>query len=142
MIEHHDTPETSPSGGVRTAPMEEIRNAREKLSSSPLSPNAGILCFLSRHDGGPILAGRTLVTDFEIERGRPQHGALRSDDHVSNYEAVVPFEDADDDDIPDECPECGHDRLQYVYSAYHHIAGSYGAECAYCGTEIVSEEWS
>lgn len=142
MRDQPDPHHREPHPGPRKAPMDHIREAREQLRKNPLAPSVGTLRTLRREDSTPIATHGIVVREFSITGGRPRHGALRSDDHIGSYEAVVPFTMARDDHIPDECDQCGHDRLIYETSTHHHIAGYEAAECAHCGAEVFSEEWN
>lgn len=103
---------------------------------------------IARHDipgTPPVSALRTLrevggtswhteergVRRFSIKRGDPQHGAHRSDDHISDY--VVSFRR--------QCPECGCETAVYEYRAHHHIAGSEAIVCDRCDHVHHNEEW-
>lgn len=79
----------------------------------------------------PWYCPSVVVTGVTITDGRPEHGALRSEDHVSKFEAI----------IPKECDECGHDYATFEYSANHHIAGHYHVTCRSCNTEHERESW-
>jgi len=81
------------------------------------------------------------VRDFSITRGDPQHGALRSDDHVGRYEVAFPLHEAGLPGSPRQCPECGGERGLYKYRAHHHIAGSESIYCLACEHQIHSEDW-
>lgn len=82
------------------------------------------------------------VEGISITTGRPQSGVHRSDDHVGRYTAELPAAQVSSDAYaPDECRECGHDRVTYSYHANHYIAGGEGIECAECGTALYGDEW-
>ena len=121
--------------------MDAIEECRTQLQSDPLRPRVGVLRTLRQEDTTPIFADGVVVREFSITAGRPRHGALRSDDHIGSYEAVVAFDLVTDERVPDECDQCGHDRLVYETSTQHHIAGCEAAECAHCAAEVFSEEW-
>lgn len=80
----------------------------------------------------PVEVHERTVKEWAIQHGDPQHGAMRSDDHVKAYEVeyVAP------------CPECDSTHLRYEYDAYHHIAGSMRHYCPVCDHTLEEEEWS
>jgi hypothetical protein len=97
----------------------------------PGLPNVGTLRVLQAlHESEWRTDGR-LVKDFKIQQGRPDHGELRSDDHVSYYEVS----------FPSTCSECGHGRAIYKYSANHHISGYDRVYCPNCEHVTHSEDW-
>lgn len=114
------------------------------------TPPLWALRHLDRAEGheGPTHAGDVTVLDWRMTRGDPLHGALRSDDHLSHYEADVPLtgeterHNGDGVDLSDGCPRCGHDRGVFVNHAHHHIAGYWSLTCRFCDTEIAGEKWS
>lgn len=81
--------------------------------------------------GERVNVGRRSLKEFRIAGGRPDHGALRSDPHVSRY--VIHF--------PRRCPECDHHEAKYRYSAHHHISGSWSVWCTACESKLDGEEW-
>lgn len=82
------------------------------------------------------------MREIGITRGEPMHGAKRSDDHISSYTLALPIAQIDDDAVPGGvCPECGHDRGEYHYSAYHHISGHEAITCEQCEETLHSEDW-
>lgn len=119
-------------------------DARERIRESPLSADVRDLRTLKRTEGLPAAVGDVLIESAAITEGRPAHGALRSDAHLSGIEVVAPLDVIRDDgrhDVPEECPECGHSLARYSYAAYHHIAGSAGVTCAVCDHEHDAETW-
>jgi hypothetical protein len=120
------------------------RDARERIADAPLSPDIRALRAVRETEGLPTAIGDVLVVDASITEGRPEHGALRSDAHLSALEVVVPIAAVRGDgrhEVPRGCPECGHTRARYSYSAHHHIAGSAAVTCAVCGHEHDAETW-
>ena len=79
----------------------------------------------------PIELDDCTIIEFKITPGNPQHGAMRSDSHVSKY--VVQYED--------ECPSCGYSSVIKYYNAYHFIAGSIKIICNNCDHIIEQERW-
>lgn len=84
------------------------------------------------HISPPIRVGRRTVREWSVQHGDPQHGAHRSDDHISSYVVVVPR----------RCPECGNEYAVYDYSAHHNIAASEALYCDMCERVHESEEWT
>ncbi len=119
-------------------------DARDRVADAPLTPGVRPLRAVMRTEGLPTAIGDVLLLDAAITEGRPMHGALRSDDHVSALEVVAPLDVIQAEsshDVPGECPECGHTRGRYSYSAHHHIAGSDAVTCAVCDHEHAAETW-
>jgi hypothetical protein len=112
------------------------QRAYERLvehEDAPLGPGVGTLRTLQRAEEPPhALDGGAVIESFKIRSGDPQHGAHRSDPHVSRIEAIVPV----------ECPECGHDSAVFEYSAFHFISGSRSTVCRRCNHTIDAEDWS
>ena len=108
----------------------------------PGTPRAGTLKVLRHlHESDRKTDTRT-VRDFSIRRGKPRHGAKRSDDHVGEYEVELPATEVTDDVLPgDACPECNHERVRYDYHAFHYIAGGEAITCARCEATLHEDEW-
>lgn len=113
-------------------PEDRIEEAIETVAEHdiPGTPPVWALKVLE-HVYTPTEAGDRRLLTFDIARGRPRNGALRSDDHISHYKV----------EYPRECGECGHDTAVYEERAHHHIAGGHGIECAACGAVHESNEW-
>lgn len=140
----HRRPASQGRGRSRGPSERQITRALDALGAHdvPGTPRVGALEVLNEvHDSETCTETRTL-RGFSITRGDPQHGALRSDDHVGRYEVALPFAEVDDDACPlDACPECDADRAVYKYNAHHYIAGGESLFCATCEANIYSEEW-
>lgn len=95
-------------------------------------PPTWALDTLAYDRGTPIWIDDREIREISIRSGSPGHGALRSDDHVGEYEI----------EYDGHCPSCRDARLRFSYGSYHHIAGYFSVECTECGGEIESEEWS
>lgn len=111
--------------------------AEADIPGAPPVGAAKILCHLApreRTTGN----GRRIET-VRITHGDPQHGAKRSDDHISRYDIVAPLEQVHHS--PDECPECDSQSARYVSHAKHYLAGYEVIECARCEHEIWGESW-
>lgn len=112
-----------------------VAQAREKIENSfegdGTIPSVRDLMALRLAENRPWPCGDVVILLFDIQEGRPEHGALRSDDHVGRIEAL----------LPNECPECGHDYSMYVYVAHHHIAGSRRKWCRGCDHTYYEESW-
>jgi len=122
----------------------DLEHARDEIAERPLDPSPRALETLRRTVGLPAMAGDVLVLEGAITRGRPRHGALRSDDHVSQLTLRLPLEALGGDDrheVPERCPECHHDRATYDLSTHHHIAGRVAVTCPVCDREHHSERW-
>lgn len=108
----------------------------------PGTPSVSMLSIMRDGCDLPCEVGDRVVRRIGIEEGRPDHGALRSDTHVSDYEVTLPFAEVDSDAYaPDECRECGEADGTYIYSAYHFIAGYETLVCHDCGTKLYGEDW-
>lgn len=126
-----------------------LNQARRQIAEAAPDgvPPLWALRTLKQAEALPHYAGGTIVLDWERRSGDPHHGAMRTDDHVSAYEADVPLTGSVDPhkaetvDLTDGCPQCGHDRGEFSYSTYHHIAGHAGLSCGSCGHEILNEAW-
>jgi len=121
----------------------DVEGALQQVSdaSVPGTPPVGALQVLRHIDSHEHTTATREVLDFSITAGRPQHGALRSDDHVGHYEVVLPFEEVGLPGFPACCPECGERRARYEYSADHHIAGSERVVCHTCEHCLHSDGW-
>ena len=86
------------------------------------------LCF-----GNSVGVGKVTIKSFVIEPGAPEHGAMRSDNHVKKYEAIQPA-------FCEECESTHSARVEY--GAYHHIAGYHSVTCLNCDNDIIDEQWS
>ena len=138
-----ERPDRQSSDDRQTGPsfdaVEEARDlCREALSKAgtdtfPDVPPLRYLRVLQRAEPLPWVFGDAAILDVSTRAGRPLHGAMRSDDHVSSFEAVVTVE---------QCPECGHDKATFEYSSYHHIAGGMSLVCRRCGHVHGEEDWS
>lgn len=85
---------------------------------------------LSEAVSTPIYVGDMVIRSMSIQSGDPEHGAMRSDDHISGFEAYY----------PKDCPECPAGMATYEYRAHHHMAGSVSETCD-CGHVHEQEEW-
>lgn len=112
---------------------EEIKVALAEIeeTSLPGTPSIGAVRTLLAMTSPPITVGQRTVTRACIQEGRPRHGEMRSDDHISSFEVQY----------REECPECGSLRACYSYDAFHFIAGSESAKCEGCGFVYHHEEW-
>lgn len=120
----------------------EYEHARENVAENPRNPRVKALRVLRHFDGLPFSTGDILVLGFDIEEGKPGHGEMRSDDHISGLQLKAPVAELTGEDGPDECPVCGHETAEYSYDAYHHIAGGFSITCAFCEETINQDEWS
>lgn len=122
----------------------DLEHARDVIAERPLDPSPDALATLGQTIDLPAMVGDVLVIDYSISRGRPMHGALRSDDHVSLLTLRLPLEDLADCnglEIPERCPECHHDRARYHTSTHHHIAGLVAVTCPVCDHEHDGDAW-
>lgn len=123
---------------------DEVEKALHKVATHdvPGMPNVHVMRVLQEvHEAEWDVDTRRLV-DFGITTGDPQHGAMRSDDHVSRYVLRLPIVEVNDGTFHGtECPECGGEMALYKYQAHHHIAGSESLFCTTCEEELWSEEW-
>ena len=115
---------------------DEITSALAELESHTTStPRVSDLRTLTRAGITPSVSiGDTTILDWSITEGRPRHGALRSDSHVSYWKTR--FESRK------QCPDCSSYTRIFEYSAHHHIAGHLSETCGYCGHTFESEEWA
>lgn len=128
----------------RGPPPRAVAEALEQVADHdvPGTPPVSALSVLAEVAATEWTTDTREVRDFSITSGDPQHGAHRSDDHVGRYEVELPVaEVADDAADGDRCPECGHDRARFHYSAHHYIAGSESVVCPRCEHEYHSERW-
>lgn len=122
----------------------DLEHARDVIGMDPLDPSVDAIETLRQTVGIPATVGDVLVLEADVTRGRPRHGALRSDDHVSSLTLRLPLETLAESDslgVPDRCPECGHDRATYDYAAQHHIAGMVAVTCPVCDHEHDGDTW-
>lgn len=131
--------------GPRGEPSErQIERALSSIAThdTPGTPRVGALKLLRELHESEWVTDTREVRDFSVKRGRPEHGALRSDDHVGSYVVTLPFAEVDDDAVAaDLCRRCGHERALYTYSAHHHISGNDAVECVNCDYTHYSTDW-
>lgn len=82
---------------------------------------------------GPVKVHDREVVDWQITPGSPEHGELRSDDHISKWVVEYHGEEV--------CHNCESTRVRFDYLANHHISGRYSKECAFCGKIHEEEYW-
>ena len=117
----------------RSPTPEQVADALEEIAEHevPGTPSISAVRKLLDATGLPVSVGGRTVRKARIQQGDPVHGALRSDDHISHYEVVV----------PKCCPECEHHLAVYVYNAYHNISGSRSLTCDSCEHVYESDHW-
>lgn len=114
---------------------ERVSDATEELiDRKPTSPPPvwAVRVLLNAFGSPPWDFGRRQIRNVKIENGQPQHGELRSDDHVSDYELEFPIREWEEGHAM-ECPECGEQRAVYEYNAYHYISVRWSIVCTTCG---------
>ena len=124
--------------------VEELTEAAETIQNHtvPGTPAKGVVETIHRSSELPFGVGTRELKAATITSGRPGHGAMRSDDHVSLYEIELPLREVSNDAVEaNECLTCGEQRAVYSYSAHHNISGHEAVECAFCGDVHYSEEW-
>lgn len=128
---HHDNHHTEPLGPTR----DEIELALERLigAAPTVVPDVEAARVLEAAEMIPVTVEDRRIVELSITRGQPEHGEMRSDDHISDY-AVEYDRDCDDCDRPT--------RHRHEYHAYHHIAGQVHTYCKRCGNTVNYEEWS
>lgn len=108
----------------------------------PGTPSASHAAALKDGVSLPVEAESRVVRHISITQGDPQHGAYRSDTHVSGYTVAFPLAEAKPDaGVPDECPECASLTGVFNYRAHHYIAGSESITCEECDKTLYSHEW-
>lgn len=121
-----------------------IKDALDEVADHaiPGTPRAGAVKILRDGVAFPVEVEDRHVTDARIKRGDPQHGAHRSDDHISRYVVETPLAGISNEAVPGSvCPHCGGTDAEYSYRAHHYIAGGEAVECLTCGETLHSEEW-
>lgn len=101
---------------------DEIREALEHLEGHTVPGTPDVRHLKTLEAAGitaPLEVGYRTIKSYSVTHGKPRHGELRSDDHVSGYHAVVRR----------DCPECPWRWAEYEYDAYHHISGSESLTC-------------
>lgn len=92
----------------------------------------------------PYDSGSFQVIRVDVTEGRPDHGALRSDAHISHWEVAAglsALRGREEITLPVSCPDCGAHGGVYRYHANHHIAGYERAACEACGKLLDSNDW-
>jgi hypothetical protein len=114
---------------------DEIASALEELERHTTdTPRVSDLRTLTRAGITPsVSVGNTTILDWSITEGRPRHGAMRSDSHVSYWKTR--FESRE------ECPDCSAHGRVFEYSAHHNIAGYVSETCECCEHTFESEDW-
>ena len=81
----------------------------------------------------PLTVGNLRIKAVRVQSGKPMHGEMRSDDHISLYEV----------EFLEPCPEkeCFSETRTYKYKANHHISGYMKEYCPRCGKVFKSEDW-
>ena len=80
----------------------------------------------------PISVGQVRIEELRVANGNPQHGAMRSDNHISRYLARQPA----------YCETCETQTTHEItYRAHHYIAGNHAAHCSLCDTATIDEDW-
>ncbi len=126
---HHDDSKIAPVP-------EEIASALSELSDCHDStPSLSALRTLDLAGiSPPIEVGNSIIKSWDVEKGQPGHGEMRSDTHVSAWHVVWHT-------LRNECEDCGSTWREHRYNSYHHIAGSYETKCQICGNVFESEDW-
>jgi hypothetical protein len=122
-----------------------ISDALEAIEAMdvPGTPRVGVARTLRDGVAFPVNVSTRTVKSAAITGGRPDHGALRSDDHISRFEVVLPFAEVNNDAVPvSECPECGFPDAVYTYSAHHHMSYAESVVCDSCGAEAYGDDTS
>lgn len=128
----------------RGPPADAIADAADECQTHnvPGTPDVRALKVLRDGMALPLEVGDRKVVEASITDGDPQHGALRSDDHIGRYEVELPFAAVSPDTHEgDACHECGASRALYRYSANHHISGYERLYCLTCEEQVYSEDW-
>jgi len=108
----------------------------------PGTPAVSVVETIQEATGFPFAAGSRMIKSAGITNGRPMHGELRSDTHISQYEIELPLREVDRETVEaDECPVCGETRATYQFSVHHNIAGYRSVTCTFCDETHHSEEW-
>lgn len=122
----------------------EIHQALEDVLDKqvPGTPHVEALKVLRDAAGNDWTVANRELLSFTITHGQPRHGALRSDDHVGQYEVQVPFHEVSPEVFADaECPACDHEWAIYTYNTHHNISGSEAVVCAHCEATVHTNEW-
>lgn len=125
-------------------PTDQLVDAIDAILSHdvPGTPPIGAITTIQKATSLPFSVGSRTVKSVSITRGKPQHGAFRSDTHIGRYEVELPLYEVDRETVTvDECPECGEQTAVFSYSAHHYIAGSESISCSSCDETHYSEEW-
>lgn len=115
---------------------DDIRDALTELLTHDVPGTPSMRALRTLQSAGitpPIDVGQRTVRSWSIANGRPRHGEMRSDDHVSGYDVEYRGDNP--------CYECGNGRLRYEYNAYHHISGSMRVYCPRCKDVKEEESW-
>lgn len=122
----------------------DIKNATEDVADHeiPGTPNLSTLSIIKAGINIPFEVEGRRVTGLRIQEGRPEHGELRSDPHISRYEVEFPLSEVDPAVLEgDACPHCGGERGKYRYNAHHHIAGGESVWCLRCEEQLYDKSW-
>jgi len=120
--------------------LDRLRDALERARSStddvdgynvPSVPSVPEARLIVESVGLPAEVGDRTIRSLSVTGGRPRHGALMSDSHVSAFEVSY----------SGDCPECESDRLRFKYQRHHNIAGSESIRCEWCKETLYSEDW-
>jgi len=134
-------PETIESVGPT---VDELAEAIEAIQNTdvPGTPPVSVVETVQEATDLPLSVGVHTIKSVSITQGRPGHGAMRSDTHISHYEIEIPLREVSSETVEEnECPVCGENRATYQFSAHHNIAGSRSITCTFCDETHHSEEW-
>lgn len=111
---------------------DELRDALREVDTVdlPEQPSLDSLRAIDEAFSLPQSTGHRVLRKFDWREGDPQHGAMRSDAHISTLRI----------DYSRDCPECGRDVARYDYSAYGFEAVRYSIRCVDCGYVHEEEE--
>ena len=124
-------PDTIEQQGPNAAQLAEVLEQIELLNG-PDVPETAVAKAIESTFTLPISVGHVRIDELVITRGNPQHGAMRSDDHVGRYTARQPA----------YCETCETQTTHEItYRAHHYIAGSHAAHCSLCDTATIDEDW-
>ena len=129
---HHREPRDRRPSNPSPEDVKEALDALLDVDATNTPPLSALRTLEAADITAPVSVGDRTVREWGITRGDPQHGALRSDDHVSYWEV----------EFPRPCGECGGNRARWEYSAHHHMAGYWKTYCPTCETVHDSEEWA
>ena len=134
-------PETIESVGPT---VDELAEAIEAIQNTdvPGTPPVSAVETVQEATDLPLSVGVHTIKSVGITQGRPGHGEMRSDTHVSSYEVELPIREIERETVEgNECPTCGEQRAVYSYAVHHNIAGGQSISCSFCGEDLHSQEW-